>query len=72
MYMQAMGSLEDERGSGAPSESLGPLTDEVPERPPDGARPAHEGPARDLIAQMAAWQQSPLQMARELAVGATG
>jgi hypothetical protein len=65
MYLDAMEFLEEERDGWAPFEALADLTDEQLERPLEAA---HGWSGRDLMAHLLAYQQTALDVARELAV----
>ena len=68
MYLNALEFLEEEREAWRPFEALDGLTDEQLDTPIDEA---HDWSGRDLIAHLVGWQSNALDVARELAVGAT-
>jgi hypothetical protein len=68
MYLNALEFLEEERELWRPYEALDSLTDEQLDTPIDEA---HDWSGRDLIAHLVAWQESCLEVAKELAVGET-
>ncbi len=68
MFLDGMSFLEEEREAWRPYEALADLDDEQLAIPVDGA---HGWSGADLMAHMLAWQESSLEMARELAVGET-
>ncbi|MER3418523.1 MAG: hypothetical protein C4343_05380 [Chloroflexota bacterium] len=68
MYLDGLSFLEDERDAWRPFEALDALSDEALSRP---VAAAHGWSGRDLMAQLVAWQEIALAVARELAVGGT-
>jgi len=68
MYLNALEFLEEEREAWRPYEALDSLGDEQLDVPIDEA---HEWSGRDLISHLVAWQSNALDVAKELAVGAT-
>jgi hypothetical protein len=68
VYLNALEFLEEEREAWRPYEALDGLTDEQLDQPIDAA---HDWSGRDLIAHLVGWQQNALDVARELAIGAS-
>lgn len=68
MYTDALSFLEDERDAWRPYEALSQLTDEQLERPVADAR---GWSGRDLMGHLVHWQILALDVAKELALGAT-
>lgn len=66
MYLNALEFLEEERDAWRPFEALDGLTDEQLDREIEGA---HGWTARDLLSHLVAWQESALEVAKELATG---
>jgi hypothetical protein len=68
MYLNALEFLEEERDAWRPFEALDGLTDEQLDAEIEGV---HGWTGRDLISHLVAWQESSLEVAKELAVNVT-
>jgi hypothetical protein len=68
MYLNALEFLEEERDAWRPFEALASIPDDRLDVPVEGA---HGWSARDLIGHVVAWQEWAVEIAKDLAIGAT-